>query len=319
MSSQKLSPSTLVLLILPTLLWAGNAVVGRLIHDQIPPVTLNFLRWLIAFVVLLPFGASVLRPSSQMWKDWKRYAVLGLLGVGFYNAFQYLALHSSTPINVTLVGSSLPIWTLLIGRLFFGSRMNRWQLLGALVSLLGVLVILLRGDFTQITQVRFVAGDIYMIIATISWSLYGWVLASKKDSPDVARNWTTMLMAQVSLGLMLSAVFAGGEWLLTDWHIQWDSGLLVALLYVALGPGIIALCCWGIALKRVGPAKAGFFNNLVPLFAAALSVLFLGDVPRLYHAASFVLIVGGIMLASHRVTPKANASSTLCCDQSSRR
>lgn len=118
MSSHKLTPSTVALLVLPTLLWAGNAVVGRMIHAQIPPITLNFLRWTIAFCVLLVFGASVLRPSSQMWKNWKRYAWMGLLGIGFYNAFQYMALQSSSPINVTLVGASMPIWTLLIGRTF---------------------------------------------------------------------------------------------------------------------------------------------------------------------------------------------------------
>lgn len=248
--------------------------------------------------MLLPFAYTVLHPRSSMWKQWKRYAILGLLGVGFYNAFQYLALQSSTPINVTLVGSSAPIWTLLIGRLFFGTLMNKWQLGGALVSLLGVLLIMIRGDFSQIGQLHFVMGDLFMIAATISWSLYSWILISRPDTEDVTRNWTTILMAQVSLGVMSSAVFAGGEWAFTDWHIQWSLSLVVALLYVAIGPGIIALGCWGAGVKRVGPATAGFFINLIPLFAAVLSVIFLGEMPRVYHGIAFLLIVGGIVVSS---------------------
>ena len=87
-------------------LWAGNAVVGRLVTDLVPPITLNFLRWAVAFVLLLPLGAWVLRRGSGLWSHWKRYAVLGLLGVGCYNALQYLALKTSTPLNVTLVAAS---------------------------------------------------------------------------------------------------------------------------------------------------------------------------------------------------------------------
>ena len=105
---QRLSPATAALLVVPPLLWAGNAVVGRLVNGLVPPITLNFLRWALAFVLLLPLAAWVVRRDSALWTHWKRFAVLGLLGVGCYNALQYLAVKTSTPINVTLVGSSLP-------------------------------------------------------------------------------------------------------------------------------------------------------------------------------------------------------------------
>lgn len=176
--------------------------------------------------------------------------------------------------------------------------MSRWQLLGGLISLMGVLVILLRGDISQIGHLRFVAGDIYMIIATISWAFYGWLLTSQKDSDDVRHTWATMLLAQVAFGVVWSGVFAAGEWVLTDWEIQWSLGLVAAILYVSIGPAIIAFCCWGAGVKRVGPATAGFFANLIPLFAAILSVVFLGELPRGYHAVAFMLIVGGIVLSA---------------------
>src|SRR3981189_3050561 len=106
---------TALLLLVPPLLWAGNVVVGRLVSPLVPPITLNFLRWALAFVLLLPLAGGVLRRGSGLWSHWRRFAVLGLLGVGAYNALQYLALQTSTPLNVTLVAASVPIWMLAIG------------------------------------------------------------------------------------------------------------------------------------------------------------------------------------------------------------
>ena len=141
-----LTPSTAVLLVIAPLLWAGNAVVGRLVHDLVPPITLNFLRWLLAFVLLLPLAHGVLRPDSPVWPHWRRYALLGLLGIGVYNALQYLALQTSTPINVTLVGSSMPVWMLAVGALCFGAAVTRQQLAGAALSMAGGLPVPSRGE-----------------------------------------------------------------------------------------------------------------------------------------------------------------------------
>ena len=138
----RLSPSTIALLTLPPLLWAGNAVVGRLVHELVPPMTLNLLRWVIAFALLLPLAGRTLRRDSPLWAHWRRYSLLGLLGVGCYNALQYLALQTSTPINATLVGSSMPVWMLSVGALFFGVPVARQQLLGALLSIVGVVLVL---------------------------------------------------------------------------------------------------------------------------------------------------------------------------------
>ena len=169
---QRLTPSTIALLTLPPLLWAGNAVVGRLVHDMVPPMALNFIRWLLAFALLLPFAGQVLRRGSPLWLHWRRYAVLGLLGVGIYNALQYLALQTSTPINVTLVASSMPVWMLGIGWMFFGATVSRRQITSAVLSITGVLLVLSRGDWNQLLGLRLVPGDIYILLATISWAFY---------------------------------------------------------------------------------------------------------------------------------------------------
>ena len=168
----RLTPATALLLTLPPLLWAGNAVVGRMVAPLVPPLALNFLRWALAFLFLLPFAWPLLRRGSPLWTGMRRYAVLGLLGVGCYNALQYLAVKTSTPINVTLVASSIPVFMLALGAAFFGQRVTRRQVAGALLSIAGVLVVLSQGELAHLAQVRFVIGDVYMLVATALWALY---------------------------------------------------------------------------------------------------------------------------------------------------
>jgi drug/metabolite transporter (DMT)-like permease len=298
--TRKISASTALLLTIAPLLWAGNAVVGRVVHAWVPPMTLNLLRWTIALVILLPLAGSIFRPGSGLWSGWRRFALLGLLGIGLYNSLQYLALQSSSPINVTLVAASMPVWMLLIGALFFGAKVGRKQVLGAALSIAGVLLVLSRGDWRQLLALQLVPGDLLVIVATIAWSFYSWMLMDQKDPTAIRRNWATFLLAQVVFGVMWSSVFAATEWVVTDPHIVWSWSLVAALLYVAIGPAIIALRCWGAGVQRVGPAVAGFFSNLTPLFAALMSSVFLGEMPHLYHAAAFALIVSGIVFSSGR-------------------
>lgn len=297
----RLTHHTAFLLTLPPLLWAGNAVVGRLIADLVPPMTLNLLRWLLAFVLLLPLAAWVLRRASPLWPNWKRFMVLGLLGVGCYNALQYLALQTSTPLNVTLVAASSPAWMLGIGALWFGQRITSRQVAGAVLSIMGVLVVLSRGDWGLLLQVRLVPGDVYVLIATAAWSVYSWLLIRPGDPPEIRGDWAAFVMAQVVFGLGWSALFAGGEWLaVPDATIHWGWPLAAALGYIAIGPAILAYRCWGLGVQRAGPNMAGFFANLTPLFAALMSAAFLGELPRVYHAIAFALIVGGIIVSARR-------------------
>ena len=298
--NQRLTLSTALLLTVPPLMWAGNAVVGRLAADLIPPMTLNFLRWVIAFLILLPIAWQILRPTSTLWPAWRRYLLLGFLGVGCYNALMYLALHSSTPLNVTLVGASVPVWMLLIGTLFFKQRITRLQLIGSLLSIAGVMVVLSRGELARLAQIEFVAGDFYMVLASIAWAFYSWLLSQPKDSVDIRNDWAAFLMAQMVFGLGWAGLFAGGEWAMTTAQITWGWPLVAVLAYVAVGPAILAYRCWGVGVHRVGPAMASFFANLTPLIAAVLSAAFLGELPRLYHAVAFLLIVGGIVVSSRR-------------------
>ena len=299
-----LTPRNAALLLIPPLLWAGNAVVGRMIADLIPPLTLNFIRWALAFVLLLPLAHRMLRRTSPLWAHWKHYAVLGLLGVGCYNSLLYLALQTSTPINVTLVGSSMPVFMLLVGALFFKQTVRKRQIAGALLSILGVLVVLCRGDWQALANVHLVVGDVFVLIATACWSWYSWLLARTQEPTEARSNWANFLMSQMVFGLFWSAAFSGAEWSgftgLSDRHISWGWPLVAALVYVAVGPSLLAYRCWGLGVQRVGPNIAGFFVNLIPVFTATLSALVLGEMPQVYHAAAFALIIGGIVVSSRK-------------------
>ena len=298
--NQKLSPSTILLLTVPPLLWAGNAIVGRLVREAVPPMTLNLLRWAIALLILLPLGRAMFRDGSGALRNWRRYALLGLVGIGMYNSLQYLALQSSTPINVTLVASGMPVWMMLVGRLFFGAPVRRWQVAGAALSIVGVLVVLCRGDVHQLLGLRLVAGDLYMILATIAWSFYSWMLLQPKDSPELRGDWAAFLATQVAYGLLWSGLFTGIEWSVGAPGIAWSGKLAAALLFVAVGPAVLAYALWGAGIRRAGPGIGAFFVNLTPLFAALLSSAFLGELPHAYHALAFALIVGGIVVSSRR-------------------
>lgn len=301
--TQRLTPTAIALLVIPPLMWAGNAVVGRMVSPLVSPMLLNLLRWSIAFVLMLPLAGSVLQGSSPLWGQWRRFAVLSLFSIGGYNALLYLALNTSTPINVTLVGASTPVWVLLIGRLFFGVRVSGRQMVGAFLSIAGVALVLSRGQWQTLLAMRWVVGDLYVLLASMGWAYYSWMLVHPTpESANIRKDWAAFLLAQIVFGLGWSAAFAGAEWAMADAQIQWGWPVLSALAFIAIGPALVAYAAWGAGVAQAGPAVAGFFINLTPLFTAMLSSVFLGETPQAFHAVAFVLIVAGIVLSSRRRT-----------------
>jgi drug/metabolite transporter (DMT)-like permease len=298
----KLSLRLALLLTVPPLLWAGNAVVGRLLVGQVPPLTLNFIRWLLTVLLLLPFAWRALWPLDRIIERWPYLLLLGVLGAGAYNSLQYLALVTSSPLNVTLVASSMPVWMLAVGAVCFGQRPRPAQWAGAAVGLVGVGVVISRGSLEALMQVRWVVGDIYILLAAIGWAFYSWLLAKppthmqgeQRPSASQGWNWAGFLLIQALFGLLAAGTLTAGEQALGAAPIQWSWSVAAALLYVALGSSIAAYRCWGLGVAEGGPALAAFFANLTPLFAALLTAQLLGESPQGYHALAFVLIVAGI-------------------------
>ena len=293
-----------LLLTLPPLLWAGNAVVGRLAVGMAPPVGLNFARWAIAALLLWPLGRQALADRAALRRRWPYLTLLGVLGMGSYNALQYLALHTSTPLNVTLIAASMPVWMLLFGVLLHRQWPRRQDFWGAGLSMAGVALVLLQGDPSRLFSLRFVPGDLLMLLAIMSWALYSWLLARPPahmqgdQRPDW--DWAGFLMVQIVFGLGFCGLTAAAEAAVSEaaWH--WSPALVAVLAYVAIGPSLIAYRAWGLGVATVGPAVAAFFGNLTPLFAAVLSAALLGVWPQWFHIAAFVLIIAGIVVSSRR-------------------
>jgi len=300
----RISVRAAALLTLPPLLWAGNAVVGRMTVGSVPPLMLNFLRWVLAGVILLPFGWRLIRDPAAIAVRWKYLLAIGLLGVGSYNALQYLALVTTTPLNVTLIAASSPVWMLAVGAVLHGERPTTRQIGGSVLSLAGVVLVIARGNVAALAGVHFVRGDLYVLVAVVAWAFYSWLLARPPESmrapnrPDW--DWAAMLLLQTLFGLLGAGAAAGAEAAFTDATIHWNGWVVAALLYVAIGPSVVAYRCWGLGVVQSGPALAAFFSNLTPVFAALMSAAALGEAPHWFHATAFALIVGGIVVSSRK-------------------
>jgi drug/metabolite transporter (DMT)-like permease len=295
-----LALSTIFYLSLATLLWAGNAIAGRALVGSISPITLSAVRWGLAALILLPLGWRVIKPSSALWQNKGRFLVLGFLGVGTYNVLLYLALQTSTAINVTLIGASMPIWMLFIGAVFYQVKPTLLQLLGAIVSLAGVAIVLSRGEPTSLLSLQVVMGDLFIMLATILWACYSWMISRPGKSTERQWPWAEFLLAQVLIGFMWTMLFEGAEIATGHAFIELNYWTGVIILFVAIGPSLIAYRCWGLGVNGAGPTVAAFFANLIPLFTALLSAAILGDPPQLFHGIAFALIAIGILVSSTR-------------------
>ena len=199
--TSRLTPSTAALLVLPPLFWAGNAVVGRALVGHFPPLALSFWRWALAFAILLPFAARVDPGASRgtIRTHWRALVVLSFLGVACYNSLQYLALQTSGAVNATLIGASGPVAGLLIGAAFYQARVTHRQWIGAALSAAGVLWVIARGDLANLLALRFAMGDLIMLVATVLWSFYTWML--RRQRPPLPM--TAFLAVQIGLGALM--------------------------------------------------------------------------------------------------------------------
>jgi drug/metabolite transporter (DMT)-like permease len=287
-------------LLTATALWAGNAITGRVLvaSGAVSPITLSTVRWGLAALLLLPLGWRVFAPSSALWHNKKRFLLLGLFGVGSYNALLYLALETSTAINVTLIGASMPIWMLFIGAVFYQTKPRLLQAVGAVISLFGVAIVLTRGDLSALLSMQIVLGDFFIMVATITWAWYSWMLTKPGSSNERQWPWAQFLMAQIFAGLLWAGFFDGFEIAAGQAYLDLNFWTASLILFVAIGPSLISYRCWGLGVNGAGPTVAAFFANFIPLFTAIFSAAILGEPPQLFHGLAFALIVTGIWVSS---------------------
>jgi len=293
--TSRLTPSTAALLLLPPLFWAGNAVVGRALVGHFPPLALSFWRWALAFAILAPFAVRSIRAHRDTIRlHWQALAALSFLGVACYNSLQYLALQTSGAVNATLIGASGPVAGLLIGAAFYQARVTHRQWIGAALSAAGVLWVIARGDLANLLALRFALGDLIMLVATVLWSFYTWML--RRQRPPLPM--TAFLALQIGLGALMILPFYLIELVITQRVPEATAANLAALLYVAVLPSIVAYYCWDRGVAHAGAVLPMYFVNLTPVFAALLATFFLAEPIGLYHFVGGALILVGIHLAN---------------------
>lgn len=283
-----------LLLVVPPLCWAGNFVIGRAMHADIPPMAFTFWRWMVAALVLAPVCAvNTWKQRALIRRHWSLIAALGITGVVAFQFFVYKGLQTTTAINGVLLMSTIPVVIPVFAYLLDGTRLARRQALGIAVSLAGVIVVVLRGDPARAASLHFTPGDLWVALAVPAWALYS-VLVRRKPS---ALAPTTLLFATVLIGLAV----LGPCW---AWEVHRRGGFaatgasLGAILYVGVFASVVAFACWNAGVARVGAAKAGVFIHLMPVFAAVLAVVFLDERFYGYHLAGVAAIAAGLWLSS---------------------
>ncbi|GGY92874.1 DMT family transporter [Novosphingobium colocasiae] len=273
--------------------WAGNSIVGRAMRDDVGPFTLSFMRWFIACLVLLPLAARKAWAERAIIRaGWLWIAILGALGVVLFNALLYNGLRYTTATNALLLQASIPAMVLAVDRVLEGTRAPALQVAAVLLSTLGVVTIVLRGDLAAIAGLPIGRGDAMILIAALAWALYIVFLRRKPAvSPAV------FLLLTFSLGVLTMAPPALLETLEGRNH-GWSLRDLGGFVYVGIFPSVVAFYVFNAATEQLGPARAGQGITLMPLFGALLSTWLLGEHLERFHWIGMAMILGGIVLAA---------------------
>ena len=286
--------SPYALLVLSTLFWSGNFVLGRAVHTVFSPFTLSFWRWAVALVILLPFVWNSLREQGPLLRRhgpilW----LLAVLGVVNFNTFVYIGLQSTTATNAVIMLSVTPVLIVALSFLLLRQTVSGWQALGILVSLAGVLVIVAKGELHSLLAWRVNVGDLWVLAAVLSWALYSvclrWRPAGLKPLNFQA---ATMILGIIILTPLYVWDLMHGK------IVPMNTVTVVSIGYLALLPSILAYIFWNRAVAELGANRAGQFLHLMPAFGAVLSMIFLGERLYAFHAAGIALIAVGIYLAT---------------------
>lgn len=285
-----------LLLTLTSLFWSGNMVIGRGIRADVPPLTLAFWRWAIAFACVLPLALPHLREQWPLLKKcWKAVLFLGVLGVGGYNTFAYLALQYTAATNAVLLNSFIPIATIAISWIFLGKRLAPLAGVGVAISLAGALTIVARGDLDVLTHLALNVGDVWMLGAVAIWAVYTVGLAWRPAGVHPM----LMLGALTAVGLAVLAPAYAWE-AASGRHMAMHASSFAALAYVGIFPSFLGYIFYNRGVSEVGPNQASLFIHLMPVFGTLLSALFLGEIPHGYHYAGIALIFAGIWLTTRK-------------------
>ena len=286
------------MLVLATLFWAGNFIVGKAAFvEDIPPMSLVFFRWSLVWLILLPFTCKeIIKHKEVILKNLPLLFFLALTSVGLFNSFTYLALVHTQVINASLFNTAIPAMIILLCFIFKIEKTNRFQIMGLILSVLGILSIITKLDFNILLSLNFNKGDIIMIGGVITWGLYSSFLKKKK--------FTLPLLTLVHILCTFGLLFILPQFLFEisqEKIIKFDINLSYILIYLALFPSIGSYYCWAGAVSIIGANRAGIFLSLIPLFSTILAMFFFNENFYFFHFIGSVLIVLGLILSNKKL------------------
>ena len=285
-----------LLLVLTSLFWAGNMVMSRGLRADLPPVALAFWRWMVAFACVLPLALPHLKAQWPILRAaWKKVIFLGIFGVGCYNTFSYVAVQYTTATSATLLNSFIPVVTSVLALIFFGKRLSRPEIIGGLVSLVGVITLISRGSLDTLLGLTLNTGDLWMMLAVLVWSIYTAFLVWRPAGVHPM----LLLAALIVVGLCVMAPMYAWE-LSQGATVRLHAGSLAGILYAGTVAAFLGFVCFNAGVAQVGPAVGSLFIHLQPVFAAMLSAFVLSEQPQWYHYAGMVLVFSGIFLTTRR-------------------
>jgi drug/metabolite transporter (DMT)-like permease len=278
------------------LLWAGNFVLGRAMRGHIPPIGLAFWRWALALAVLLVlFGRRLSAQRAPLLARWKFVVLLGILGVGNFNLFVYLGLQHTTATNALLLNAAAPAFIVVLSFLSGLGRPTGRLLLGVALSLSGVVAILSQGRASTLLELQLNPGDLWVLAAVLSWSLYTVLLSRRPSGVEPM----VLLTALVLVGTAWIAPFYAWE-IARGLRVTFDLVTAGSVLYVGVFASLVAYAFWNAGVAQAGASRAGVFLNLMPAFGTLLAVVLLGEPFRLFQAVGIGLIVAGVTLGQIR-------------------
>jgi drug/metabolite transporter (DMT)-like permease len=282
----------ILLLVLTTLVWGAHSIVARFAVGQIGPMTLVTLRWAVALIPIFITARPSLRQDwPALRARWVYLALMGASGFTAFNALFYVAAHHTSALNLSIIQGAVPALVLLGARVFLGVRFTALQALGALVTMLGVVVIAAQGDLAKLAALAFNSGDVMMVVGVVLYAGYTIGLRQRPHVSQVSMLAAMAIAAFVtSVPLMVWEIMSGG--------FVWPTAVgLLALAFAALGPAFLAQLTYMRGVELIGPGRAGVFINLVPIFGAIMAVLILDEPFARYHVLALLLVVGGIAVA----------------------
>lgn len=281
-----------LLLTLTALFWAGNSIVARAARDVVPPAALSFWRWAIALALLMPFAWPHLRRDAAVLRaHWPIMLVLGALGIGAFNTLLYTGLQTTTALNSMLIQSAQPALILMVGALVMQDRTSARQVAGVVVSLVGVLIIIARGDAAMLLALRLNGGDAIIAFAVLLWALYSVLLRRRPPVHPLS-----FLAASIMVGIVVIAPLYATE-IGAGRLIVPATGSALAIAYVSIFPSFLAYLFFNRGVELIGSAATAQYLNVMPLMGAGLAMLFLGETLHRFHVAGLALVVAGIFVA----------------------